>query len=191
MFGFSTARIVIALGIMLAIASGSFWAGWDWRDARAARDRNADIVATFEESQRQAKIAMDAVQIADGITLAYGVQAAKAERLIQTRTVTLIRKVPEYVSPAIDAATVIPWGFVRFFDAGWAGAADPATVPIAPGQSDSTASDVRLSEIATVSATNAGACYENAGHIEALQGWVRDIKAWADKVQAAYAARPR
>lgn len=187
LLGISGLQFYLTAALVIGAAAGGAWGAWEIQAGRAARHELAAVSAALKESQRQSKAAIENVRIADKITYDYGVQAASAQRKVQVRTETLIREVTQYVPQTVDVATPIPNGFVRFFDAAWAGAADPATVPIAPGQSDATASDVLLSEIATVSAANAGACYENAGNLTALQGWIHDIQAWEAKVRASLA----
>ncbi len=39
----------VGMLVLAAVAGGGFWGGWDWRDARAQRER----VAAVEESQRE------------------------------------------------------------------------------------------------------------------------------------------
>jgi hypothetical protein len=105
-----------------------------------------------------------------------GIAEAQAQQKIEYRTRTLIREVPKYVTREADAAAVIPWGFVRVFDAAASGS-DPAAIAYGPAQSDDAASDVKLSEIAAMFAENAGACHANAEQLTQLQAVVRDFQA--------------
>jgi hypothetical protein len=105
---------------------------------------------------------------------AKGEAAAAAQAAAQARTETqiqtVIEKVPVYVSEKTSAACVIPWGFVRLFDAAASGAglADVRD-RIAPGQPDDAASDVTLSALATLLAADFGIARQNAGQLERLE----------------------
>lgn len=96
---------------------------------------------------------------------------------IETRTVTLIKEIPVYVSPAADARCVIPVGFVRFHDA----AASEATLPAASGGSLDAPSGVDLSAVAETIAGNYGAAFQWRAEALTWRAWYRDQKAAWDK----------
>jgi len=127
----------------------------------AARDLNDAKVRVAMLAARQALAAKGEAAAAAHV-------AALAR--MQTQIQTVIEKVPVYVSAKASDACIVPWGFVRLFDAAASGA-DPADVRdrIAPGVADDAASDVTLPEIAALLAANFGAARQNAGQLEQLE----------------------
>lgn len=182
--GFSSIQFYLTAALIVATATGSAWVAWRVRDDVAVRHELELARAAEKETNRQIAIARDADKIGQQIGYDYGMQFARSQRKVEIRTQTLTREVPKYVPYSVDVATPIPLGFVRVFDAGAAGAADPAGLPIAAGQPNDAASDVKLSEIAAVSAANDDAFYQNADQLIALQGYVARVKVWADDLFA-------
>jgi len=110
--------------------------------------------------------------------MAKGAAQAAAHAVQQARTQTqiqaVIEKVPVYVSEKASAACVVPWGFVRLFDAAASGAdLDAVRAAIAPGQPDDAASDVTLSEAVALLATDLGIARDNADQLTRLEAAVR------------------
>lgn len=99
-------------------------------------------------------------------------EANQQARLAQ-KTITLIRKVPTYVTAKADAVGCIPWGVVRVLDAAIAGV-EPATLPTPAGQPDDACSDVTASEAASVLAEDIGAANQNAEQLNALEAHDRE-----------------
>lgn len=96
--------------------------------------------------------------------------------VIQTRTITLIKEVPVYVSPAADARAVIPVGFVRLHDAAAAG---EAVVPGAPGGPLDAPSGIELSAVASTVVENYGTCLAWRAEAMTWRSWYADQKtAW-------------
>jgi hypothetical protein len=137
--------------------------------ARATGEQKAAYEAALTRQRAQQNAANAAAYQA-------GFNEGLAQRKIETVTKTIIQRIPTYVTREADAACPIPLGFVRAFDAAASG--DPAAGDAyrAP-EPDAAASGVVLSEIATVSAGNAGACHANAIQLEALQDVVRKFQA--------------
>lgn len=186
LLGLSGAQFWITVALVIGAAGSGAWLAWEIESGRAAKHEIASVKASLAEANREAKIAIDATKLADQITYDYGIQAAKAQREVEIRTQTLIREVTKFVPQNVDVATPIAVGFVRFYDAAASGSTDPASLPIATGQPNDAASDVKLSEIAAVSAANYGACYDNAVRLSKLQGWVQDIIKWSEVVRQKY-----
>jgi hypothetical protein len=94
----------------------------------------------------------------------------EARAASESRIRTIIKRVPVYVSAKSDSACVVPWGFVRLFDAAASGA-DPDFVAaaVAPGQPDDAPSDVTLSEAVALLATDLGHARQNADQLAHLE----------------------
>lgn len=125
------------------------------RDLAAAQAQAAALAARAQLAAAQETIAR---------------AAATRDQAIQTQIQTVIREVPVDVDAKDDAACVVPWGLVRLLDAAASGAdLRDVAARVAPGFADDAASDVKLSEIATVLAGNLGAARQNAGQLGALE----------------------
>jgi len=132
-----------------------------------------------------AKAETDAVQAAkdqmarqDKVTLDSAVAEAEAQARIVTRTVTITRKVPVYVSAQSDSRCVLPNGFVQLLDA--AGLqADPDALPGATGEPHDAAAGLSLSEATALLAADLGAAAANAEQLTALQGWIKEQESQA------------
>lgn len=115
-------------------------------------------------------------------------EANQQARLAQ-KTLTLIRKVPVYVTAKADAVACIPWGVVRVLDAAVAGV-DPATLPTPAGQPDDACSDVKASEASAILAEDIGAANQNAEQLNALEAHDRQQAAALNKEPPDATARP-
>jgi hypothetical protein len=121
------------------------------------------------EAKAQAALLAARQQVAAKADAEAGAQAAQQAKT-QTQIETVIEKVPVYVTAKSDAACRLPWGFVRLFDAAASGAdPDDIRARIAPGQPDDAASDITLSEAATLLAADLGIARQNAGQLEHLE----------------------
>lgn len=103
---------------------------------------------------------------------------ARERVVIQTRTITLIKEVPTYVTPAADARCVVPVGFVRFHDAAAAGS---PVLPATPGGPLDAPSGVDLSAVAATLAENYGIAYDWRAEALTWRQWYKDQKAEWDK----------
>lgn len=146
-----------------------------------AADAKAQAAAISQAAEIQK--AQDALSLKD--------QAAEtgAQAKIVTRTVTLIQKVPTYVTPAQDARGCISWGTLRVLDAAALGV-DPGTLQLPAGQSDDACSAVKASDLASSVAGNYGTASQNSEQLNAL---IADVKARAATVPApqSAAAKPK
>ena len=110
----------------------------------------------------------------DELSKIAAVNAALAQRKIETVTNTIIREVPSYVpnEDATGARFVVPHGFVLVHDAAASGRTT-IEVPNTTGQSNDTPSAIDMSRVASVLAQNYGACRLNAQQLSGLQAWVQ------------------
>lgn len=131
-----------------------------------------------EKAAEAKRIALARQDVAKRETKAQAITAHAASELvktrveIQTRTVTLIQKVPTYVTPAADAACVVPRGFVRLHDA-----AAAASLPSPASGSDEAPSGLPLSAIASTIVANYGAAYDWRAEALTWRGWYAEQKA--------------
>jgi hypothetical protein len=147
----------------LALAAGTFFlgrdVGWTARDARAAHELNATLKADAAQ-----------LQLAQAAGFRIGAEYAGRSTEIRTRTETLTREVPRYVTPADDAAGRINVGFVRLHDAAAAG------VDLGPaGPADAAPSGVALSAVARTVAGNYGTCLGWRQQVIGLQDLVTTL----------------
>jgi len=106
---------------------------------------------------------------------AYARAGLDRERVvIQARTVTLIREVPVYVTPAADARCVVPLGFVRFHDAAAAG---EAVVSASAGGPLDAPAGIELSAVAATLADNYGAAFQWRAEALTWRRWYAEQKA--------------
>ncbi len=103
------------------------------------------------------------------ITYYWGAQHELNQAPIRQFTQILLTEVPHYVSPAADAACVVPVGFVRLHDAAARGA---GAVPDASAEPNDAASAVALSTVGGAVAGNYGLCLGIRQQLLDLQGWV-------------------
>jgi hypothetical protein len=115
---------------------------------------------------------------ADKITHDNDVLNALAHQKIVTNTVHILQKVPVYVSAQTDSAFPLNCGWLRLHDAAASGA-DPATISLPTGKSDTDICPVAASTAASIIAAN----YELA------LGWRQDAitwQSWYDAQAATY-----
>lgn len=92
----------------------------------------------------------------------------------QSRTQTIIRKVPVYVTEKSNSACIVPLGAVRLLDAAISGS-DPGAVEaaIAPGQPNDASSGIALSDVVALLASDFGDARANANQLTHLQLAIR------------------
>lgn len=152
--------------LLFAVHDHGFKAGVAHEKAAEARrlDRARKDVA-----RREAK----AVKITDTIRAEHGREVVR----IQTRTVTLIKEVPTYVSPAADTRCVIPVGFVRLYDA----AVRSSELPAAAGGPLDAPSGIELSGLLATDVENFGIAYQWRAEAMTWRRWYAEHKAEWDK----------
>ena len=134
-----------------------------------------------EKASQAKRLEAAKAEIAKRTVKAEGISAEARSSLdrervrIQTRTITLIREVPTYVTPAADDRCIVPIGFVRYHDA----AATEAALPAAAGGSLDTPSGIELSAVASTVAENYGTAFQWRAEALTWRKWYADQKsAW-------------
>jgi hypothetical protein len=157
--------------IALALAVLALLAGVHHHGVTQGRDREKAAQAARLERARKDVVRREAraVQITD--TARAGLDRERVR--IQTRTVTLIREVPVYVTPAADDRCVIPVGFVRLHDA----AASETRLPATAGGPLDAPAGIDLSAVASVVATNYGTAYGWRAEALTWRRWYAEQKA--------------
>lgn len=164
---------VLGLG-MLAVAGGGFYAGYRWElgayEKRVATDAVAAEQATLKALKTQQTI--DAAnQVAAAID-------AKAQQKIVTQTITVTKEIPHYVHDTVSCPGLTV-GLARVLR-GAADGTDPASLALAPGQSDDTCSDVTPSEVAGWFTGYASAARANTQQLSDLQASIKANQATAN-----------
>jgi hypothetical protein len=147
---------------------GGLWVAHHWDEGAIANLKLADANAALHAAQT----AMANQKKQDATALTIALRNATAQEQIRVVTRTLIEKVPTYVSRKADLACVVPFGFVRVFDAAASGV-DPAALPGTAGEPDDAPSGVALSRIAALSAEHDGQYRAVTEQLIELQNWVR------------------
>jgi hypothetical protein len=93
-------------------------------------------------------------------------------KIVEGKTREIIKKVPVYITKGSDDKCVINNGFVSVFNA----SANQTDIPITSNDINEGASDVKLSEVATVVSQNNGTYYQVADQLKSLQGWIMKQK---------------
>lgn len=189
MFTSLAARLLAGAAAVLITFGAGFGAAWKVKDGIEAREALASARAAASETERQAAIAMAEAKAGTDSVNRIAAAAGQQQVKIRTQIQTLTREVTKYVPVEVDRGVVIPWGFVRVLDAAAGGAGDPAAISVGAGESDTAASDVTLSEIATLSAANDGACRANAEQLAALEQWAGEAEHWYDDLVRKIEAR--
>lgn len=102
-----------------------------------------------------------------------GAAEAVAQVQIETRTRTIIKEVPVYVTASQDASSCVSYGLVLVLDAAAQGL-DPSQLDLAPGQSADACAPVKASDLARSVAENYGVARQNAQQLDALAKDIRE-----------------
>jgi hypothetical protein len=89
-------------------------------------------------------------------------------KIVEGKTHEIIKKVPVYITKESDDKCIINNGFVSVFNA----SANQTDVPYTSRDINEGASNVKLSEVATVVSQNNGTYYQVAEQLKSLQGWI-------------------
>lgn len=164
--GLSGTILAYALGASLVFSGGAY-VGYRWEEgtleARVAADAQAVTVVVQKAVSRQT-----AESIAD---VKAAVADSQAQAQIITKTVTLTQKVPIYVTQTVDHPC-LPVGLIRLLDAA-VSEADPASLQLAPGQSDDTCADIDVDTLADQIIAWISVDQGNAQQLTDLQAWVK------------------
>jgi len=114
---------------------------------------------------------------AAGISSRASTELAGERVRIETRTKTLIQKVPVYVDAKADAACTVGTGFVSMFNAAASG---EAALPRPPGGSGGPPSGVPLSAILSTTVEDFGVAYDWRAEALKWRAWYRaQSEAWS------------
>lgn len=156
--------LLAALGFACLVLA--IYLGGVHHEKKVIAARDAKAVAVVERHEAVAQTI--STTAADTLT--------KTRVEIQTRTVTLIKKVPIYVPASADRDCIVPTGFVRVHDAAAAG------LPETAGGPDQAPSGVPLSAIAATVVANYGVAYDWRAEAMTWRGWYAEQKkAWDAK----------
>jgi hypothetical protein len=117
----------IALALVGAVLAGAWFKGWE---ARGQHDKRAEAAQLAKAVQA----ARDSERASAAVSEAARADLAKTQDANQTRTITLIRKIPVYVSSKDDADCRVPDGAVRLHDAAALGLPDVPASASGSGQ---------------------------------------------------------
>jgi hypothetical protein len=159
--------LIVGASVAVVAGSAGTYAGYRWEAGKVAEIKLADAQA----QSRAVQVASDARSRQDAVTLASAVNEAKAQAALQTHVITITKEIPRYVTVHADAVTCIPLGLVRLLDATVL-QADPASLELAPGQSNDACSPVSATQLAASVIANYGTAIANAEQMTALQAWV-------------------
>lgn len=157
----------IAVALLAGILGA--YGGYRWELGSYEALKASDVTSQLVVVQK-AKVLQ---QSADAVSLAIAVREARAQQQIITQTVTVTKEVPIYVHDTVSCPG-LSVGAARVLRAAAAGV-DPASLALAPGQSDDSCSDFTASEMAGWFAQYAGAAQANTQKLTDLQA---TIKAW-------------
>lgn len=105
--------------------------------------------------------------LVDTYTQADAVAEATAQHNIITRTHTVTKEIPIYVTVEQDRAVCVPYGFVRVLVSAERGVS-AASLDLPAGQSDDACTGLKLSDLAAAVAADYGAANQNAEQLNAL-----------------------
>lgn len=154
------------VGVAL-LACGIVW----YAHHRGYNSGQSDAKAAFAKLEEQAVNAARVDQAArDMISQNEAIARAKSQAQIQTKTITLTKEIPVYVTAAQDRSTCITYGLVRVFNDA-VGEAD--AIPVPAGKSYDACSPVKASDLARGITENFGTANDNADQLNKLEDWVR------------------
>lgn len=153
--------LYLRLALVLALVAGTAYV-----THRVELARYDELQLAYDKAKSQAVAEAHALQLQeDAAAEAADLANARAQVTILDQTVTLTRQVNHYVPD--HSLPCIPVGFVRLLDAAALGV-DPASLPLAAGQSDATCSTVNADDLASSVIGNYGIARSNAERLDAL-----------------------
>lgn len=164
-------------GAAMAVAALLAWGGSAlWHAGATSVQADWDAAAKDELQAR-----LDRVAASDRITFDIGADVALQLDAIHIQTITVIKEVPRYVTPAIDARYPLPVGLERVWNASALGV-DVSAIPLAAGQSDDSPSGAKASDAAARIA-------EDNGNHRACVAELRGVLDWAAQQHKASGGR--
>lgn len=149
---------LIAGGIIWYAHHSGYNSGKSDSDAAYAKIEARAVEAARVDQTARDKISSDAA-----------VTRAKSQARIETKTITLTKEIPVYVTAAQDRSTCITYGILRVYNDA-VGQAD--AIPVPAGKSYDACSPVKASDLARGIAENFGTANDNADQLNKLEDWV-------------------
>ncbi len=153
-------------GAAIAVVGLLAWGGHAlWHGGANSVQAQWDAAAKDELQAR-----LDRVAASDQITFDIGTEVALQLDAIHVQTITVIKEVPRYVTPAIDARYPLPVGLERVWNASALGV-DVSAIPLAPHQSDDSPSGAKASDAAARIAEDNGNHRACVAMLQGLVDW--------------------
>jgi hypothetical protein len=172
MLGLSNTLSLVFSGIVaLVLAAGSGWVVHkvDAGTIAAAKAETQQLRLDDAQALVAGMKAAAAKQAAlDKITHDADVAEAAKQKQIVTRTVTLTKEVPVYVTAQQDASTCVSYGLIRVLVAAARGV-DPATLALPAGELNESCTGLPISAVAATLGEVYGVAEQNAEQLNALE----------------------
>lgn len=161
---------------LIGIAAATTTIGVQQYRVVSLKNEISDMVVAQQEAIIEAqRLAREDQEERDELSKVAAVNAALAQKQIEYVTNTIIREIPNEITPEINSAFIVPYGLVRSHDAA-ASRNSFYALPNPTGRdNDSPAESIAtMSRIAAVQADNYGVCHSVAQRLIAAQKWIRD-----------------
>lgn len=174
LFSFFSKPPGIYIAMAIAVAGAIWWSGERGYGRGVAWQKSEDekarliAVAAAEKRGRENQAKLDA-----GIQSA-AEKAAYARGKAQSETITIIRKVPQYVTAKVDADFAVPCATIRLHNAATTGA-DPASESLPAGLLDGDTCPIKQSDFVATIVANYGIDREKDAQIDGLQDLVMTL----------------
>lgn len=168
---------LLTLDAVALVALACLLAGWKLRDADYQRHLKKDAVETIKVIAAARRIEAAGVEIAHRASTAY----AEGRTKIETRTRTIIERIPYYVTRQADASCTLPIGLIRLHNEAATASGGDTPLPSTPGFNPDAPSGVALSEYGGVVAGNYGKFHLLQSEVTVWRKWYEDAaKAWEE-----------
>lgn len=162
----------------------------DWYSTREAEARvSAYYEAKLKAADDQNDIALSVVRNGQDALISDLYESIATLRTQKPKTITIVKKVTEYVTEKSDAACTIPAGFVWLHDKTLEGERGVAPVSESPPGDVDAPSGVALSTVAATTGYNYAECVERGRVLELWQRWYPEAKRIHEQAKA-IAERP-
>jgi hypothetical protein len=167
--------------LMAGVAVGAYW----YSGHEGYKRGVSESVAAATLAQARAEVAA----LDRGKKLQASIDAAMADEAFaagvqdgnaRTKTTTITKEIPVYVTVETDRNFPVPCGVYRVLNAANSGT-DPATIDLPPGLSDDAACPIAASDIAALGVTVAGLYHQAEAKVIGLQALARTLAEAASK----------
>lgn len=164
--------------LIVAVAVGAYWfSGHQGYKRGVAETVAADRIATAEATAAAYKDGLVRQQHLDKAISTIAFKAGVEQGKAQAKTVTIIKRIPIYVSAETDRAYPLPCGVYRVLRAAADHGADPATVALPAGKVDADTCPLTASDVAANGTAIDGLYFEAVAQIIGLQDLVKKLAA--------------